>query len=94
MFRLKDTDPPKPGLIRMPGGRPQDLELWELPLTEYGGFVAGIPAPLGIGTVELEDGTSVQGFLCESRAVEGAEEISDYGGWRNYLNSRTGNKRG
>ncbi|WP_440311112.1 allophanate hydrolase-related protein [Klebsiella pneumoniae] len=47
-----------------------------------------IPAPLGIGTLTLEDGSSVQGFVCESLALEGAEDITHHGGWRRYIESR------
>jgi allophanate hydrolase len=55
----------------------------------FGAFVAAIPSPLGIGRIELEDGEWVQGFLCESWAVAGAEDISRFGGWRAFLGSRT-----
>jgi allophanate hydrolase len=61
------------------------LEIWELPASQFGSFVAGIPAPLGIGMVKLDDGASVQGFVCEGTATEGAEDITRYGGWRAYL---------
>ena len=81
-----DTDPPlRPGMVRMAGGRSIELELWELPISEFGGFVAQIPSPLGIGTVKLENGKKVQGFLCESHVLANAEDISAYGGWRAYL---------
>ena len=86
LFALPGTTPPKPGLVRdADHGSVIDLEVWRLPVSEYGSFVAGIPSPLGIGRVELDDGEWVQGFLCESWAVRGAEEISHLGGWRAYL---------
>ena len=59
--------------------------MWAMPLHEFGSFVAGIPAPPGIGTINLEDGSSVKGFICEPAALSGAEEITRFGGWRNYL---------
>ena len=65
-----------------------DLEVWRLPAETFGSFVDGIPAPLGIGTVELEDGETLRGFLCESYAVAAAEEITDMGSWRRYLARR------
>ncbi len=78
----------RPGLVRVgQGGAAIEMEVWELPASEFGSFVAGIPAPLGIGTVALEDGSSVQGFICEAYAVAGAQDISHYGGWRAYLAS-------
>lgn len=90
LYALANTTPPKPGLLRVAqDGAPIELEVWSLPLTEYGSFVAGIPTPLGIGMLELEDGEPVQGFLCEPYALDGATDITAYGGWRHYLASRT-----
>ena len=65
-----------------------EVEVWRLPLRHYGSFVAMIPAPLGIGRVELENGSWVQGFLCEPWALAGAEDISRFGGWRAWLTQR------
>ncbi len=73
-------------MVRDPGhGSAIEVEVWRLPAREYGSFVAGIPSPLGIGQVELGNGEWVQGFVCEGWAVQGAEEISQLGGWRAYL---------
>jgi allophanate hydrolase len=66
-------------------GTAVEIEVWELPAREFGGFVADIPPPLGIGTITLADGEAVQGFLCEHYAVAGAVDISRFGGWRAYL---------
>jgi allophanate hydrolase len=86
LYALPGTTPPKPGLVRdAEKGSVIDVEVWRLPVSEYGSFVAGIASPLGIGRVELDDGEWVQGFLCEGWAVRGAEEISHLGGWRAYL---------
>lgn len=86
LFLLDAFDPPRPGLLRfLEGGAPIDLEVWKLPVDHYGKFVAGIPFPLGIGTVELADGSRVQGFLCESYATALAKDITSCGGWRGYL---------
>jgi allophanate hydrolase len=81
--------PAKPGLLRVaPGsGARIALEVWELPIENYGSFVALIPPPLGIATLKLDDGSSVQGFVCEPFALEGARDISEFGGWRGYLQS-------
>ncbi|HSI54291.1 MAG TPA: allophanate hydrolase [Ramlibacter sp.] len=88
-FALPGTVPPKPGLLRVePGaGTRIALEVWDMPSEHYGSFVALIPAPLGIGTLKLADGTSVQGFLCEALATAGAQDISHFGGWRAYIAS-------
>ncbi|MCR8631640.1 allophanate hydrolase [Paenibacillus radicis (ex Xue et al. 2023)] len=77
------TVPAKPGLIkRQTGGASIQLEVWEMPLEAFGSFAASIPAPLGIGKVELEDGSEVPGFVCEGYAIDGAEDITASGGWR------------
>ena len=65
-------------------GAPIEVELWDIPLAAFGGFVAEIPPPLGIGTLELEDGRQVKGFICEPRGLEGASDITAHGGWRAY----------
>jgi allophanate hydrolase len=72
-------------MIRAEGGAAIDMEIWELPAREFGSFVAGIPGPLGIGTVELADGGKVQGFVCEAHAAAGATDITAFGGWRAWL---------
>lgn len=88
LFALPGTHPPKPGMVRTStDGRAIAVEIWEMPLRSFGSFVAGVPSPLSIGTIELDDGSSVQGFLCEAAATTGAEDISRFGGWRNYLNT-------
>jgi allophanate hydrolase len=69
-------------------GHPIEVEVWAVPTEAVGSFVDGIPAPLGIGTVELEDGDLVRGFLCEAYAVAGAKEISRLGGWRSYVTAK------
>ncbi len=88
-YALKGTVPPKPGLLRVEpgGGTPIVVELWEMPVAQYGSFVAHIPAPLGIGSLKLADGSSVQGFLCEPQALSNATDISHFGGWRAYIQS-------
>jgi allophanate hydrolase len=90
LYALPGTTPPKPGMVRdgSGGGQGIELEIWRMPAAAFGPFVAGIPAPLGIGRIELEDGEWVQGFLCEAWAVSGAEDITRFGGWRAFLVSR------
>jgi allophanate hydrolase len=80
------TTPPKPGLVRtVEGGTAIDAELWTLPVDGFGAFVDGVPAPLTIGRVELDDGTTHPGFLCEDTATAAAPDISSYGSWLRYL---------
>ncbi len=86
LFALPGTMPPKPGLLRVgPGGSAIALELWSMPIGEVGSFLGLIPAPLGLGSLQLVDGTQVHGFLCENHALEGALDISHHGGWRAFL---------
>jgi allophanate hydrolase len=85
-YALANTTPPKPGLIFDGNGAGHiEVEIWELDEAAFGSFVALIPAPLGIGTVHLSDGSFVKGFLCEAYAVQGAEDITPFGGWRAWL---------
>jgi allophanate hydrolase len=87
-FALPGGPPVRPGLVRVAsGGASIEIEVWAIRAGDFGSFVAGIPAPLGIGTVELHDGTKVPGFLCESYATEGAVDITHFNGWRAYLKS-------
>jgi allophanate hydrolase len=88
LYALPGTVPPKPGLVRVgPGGEGAaiQVEVWSIPIESAGSFVAGVASPLAIGTIELVDGARVHGFLCESWAVEGARDITSFGGWRAYL---------
>lgn len=86
MYLLDGGPPFRPGLIRdTEAGSPLPVEIWRLPADQFGSFVAGIPAPLGIGKVELADGRWVSGFICEPIGLEGAKEITSLGGWRGYL---------
>jgi allophanate hydrolase len=87
LYALANTTPPKPGLVKAISGAPIEVELWDVPLDRFGSFVAEIPAPLGIGSLELEDGRIVKGFICEPIGLQGARDITAFGGWRAYLAS-------
>jgi allophanate hydrolase len=80
------TTPPKPGLVRVTAGTGKsiELEVWELSHTALGQFIQNVRAPLCIGTVELESGEAVHGFLCEAIATEHATDITAFGGWLAY----------
>ena len=76
-------DDKRPGLVRDPGaGSAIEAEIWDVPVAATGAILAGVAPPLGLGTIALEDGSAVTGFLCEAHAVAGAQEISEFGGWR------------
>ena len=86
LFAL-DTVPPKPGMLRVDAGTGAaiKLELWALSAAGFGKFVAAIPPPMAIGTIRLADGRNVKGFMVEPIAVEGARDISTFGGWRSFV---------
>ncbi len=85
LYALKGTQPQKPGLVRDSTGAAIEVEVYDMPAESVGTFLAGIPAPLGLGAIELADGSWVNGFICEPYALHDAEDITDWGGWRNYL---------
>jgi allophanate hydrolase len=89
LFALRDTTPPKPGLKRVNRGSGAHiaLEIWALSAEGFGKFVGNIPPPMAIGTLKLDDGSEVKGFVAEPVAFEGARDISEFGGWRAFIES-------
>lgn len=88
LFALLEGAIKKPGLMRDDQGAAITVELWDIPVARFGEFVAEIPAPLGIGSLTLADGRVVKGFICEGSALKSALEITETGGWRNWLASQ------
>lgn len=88
LYALPGTVPPKPGLKRVDHqGVAIAVEVWDIPLVHIGSFLALIPSPLGLGKLELADGTWVTGFVCEGYALETALDVTAHGGWRAYMES-------
>ena len=85
LYALPGGPPARPGMVRVETGNAIEVEVWELPMSAFGSFVDGVPPPLAIGTVELADGESVKGFVCESYGVANGADITELGGWRRYL---------
>jgi allophanate hydrolase len=85
LYAMADSVPPKPALVHSGDGAAIALEIYELDMAAFGSFVAEVPPPLAIGTVTLEDGSQVKGFVAEPRATVNAEDITALGGWRRYL---------
>jgi allophanate hydrolase len=81
------TTPPKPGMLRVAAGAGSSIavEVWALSAAAFGKFVAAIPPPLSIGTVRLDDGRGVKGFIVEPADIDGARDISAFGGWRAFM---------
>ncbi len=90
LYALNGTMPPKPGLLRVDTGTGAAIavEVWAMSAAAFGEFVAAIPQPLSIGTLNLADGRQVKGFLAEAKAVEGARDISEFGGWRAFMSAQ------
>lgn len=88
LYALPGGPPWRPGMVRVEQqGAMIELEVYAMPVTGLGTLMAGIPAPLGIGTIRLADGSQVKGFLCESHALAGARDITHFGGWRAFRRS-------
>ncbi|MFT4076748.1 MAG: allophanate hydrolase [Asticcacaulis sp.] len=85
LYSIANSTPPKPALIHANDGASIAVELYELNLSAFGSFVADVPAPLAIGSVVLTDGRTVKGFVAEPRAMEGARDITEFGGWRAFI---------
>ena len=87
LYALSGTTPSKPGLVRVDEGAgcAIEVEVWQLTNEAFGSFVAEVPPPLVIGSIMIDDGTLVKGFLCEPCALQGAKDITHFGGWRAYL---------
>ncbi|MDE3196562.1 MAG: allophanate hydrolase, partial [Acidobacteriota bacterium] len=90
-YALGGTVPPKPGLFHSPegAGAAIEVEVWAVPETTFGRFVAAVPSPLAIGTCTLGSGRKVKSFVCEPWALATAKEITHFGGWRAFRNSET-----
>lgn len=90
LYALAGGPPFRPGLIRVADreGVAIQTEVWAVPSAAFRSFVAGVPAPLVIGTTRLADGTIPKGFIVEAEGLKGATDISDFGGWRAYMASK------
>ncbi|MFY0612709.1 MAG: allophanate hydrolase [Hyphomicrobiaceae bacterium] len=92
LYALADGPPARPGLVRSKQGAAIAIETWALPAAQFGAFITSVPQPLGIGTLTLATGEQVKGFICEAAGLDGATDITDYGGWRNYLSQKVAQK--
>lgn len=91
-YALPGGPPLRPALVRVNesenDGVAIEVEIWRMPKENFGSFVAEIPAPLGIGQVEIEDGRWLSGFICDQWGLAGATDISHFGSWRNFLSAK------
>ncbi len=89
-YALAGGPPFRPGLKRVSkeeNGEAIFVEVWAVPQEHFGSFVAGIPAPLGIGKLELANGDWVTGFICEPYGLDDATDITAFKDWREYIKS-------
>ena len=89
LFALAGGPPARPGLVQSNDGSAIEIEIWALPTSQVASFIATIPRPLGIGTLTLDDGGACHGFICEPAGLTGATDVTEFGGWRAYLASRS-----
>lgn len=88
LYAIAGGPPFRPAMVKVSeGGHAIPVEVWRLSAAAFGDFVSLIPAPLGIGKVKLADGRIECGFIAEPIALEGATDISHFGGWRHYIAS-------
>ncbi len=86
LYALENKNPIRPGMIYDSSVDSQiEVEIWSMPVENFGAFMKQIQSPLGIGTVYLEDESSVYGFLCESDYLKDAKEITKLGSWRAFI---------
>ncbi len=64
------------------------MEVWAIDPAGLGHVLVGVAPPLGIGSIELADGSWVKGFICETQGLAGATDITASGGWRQHLAER------
>jgi len=86
LFVLENKDPIRPGMIYDSlSGTQIELEVWSMPIENFGKFMKMISSPLTIGTIFLEDGSDVYGFLCENDYIEDKNEITHLKNWREFI---------
>jgi hypothetical protein len=94
-YRIWSVNDVHPAMLRVnSGGAAVDLELWAVPPEGLATILLQEPPGLSIGKVQLADGSEVLGVLAEPVLCTDQIEITQYGGWRNYLNGKTGGKNG
>lgn len=94
LFALDGGPPKKPGVIFDPEGSSLQVDVWDLTPAALGTFLTMVPAPLALGTVTLDDGRELTGFVCEPRALDGATEVTSFGGWRGYIEQLNASENG
>ena len=77
-----DTVPPKPGVYRAEDGGAELVgERWLVSEAGLGAFLAALPEPMLLGSMELADGSRAVGFACDAVAAAQGDDITRYGDW-------------
>ncbi|MCY1227813.1 allophanate hydrolase [compost metagenome] len=76
-----DTQPPKPGVVRSDDGAELAAERWLLSEAALGSFLAELPEPMLLGSVQLTDGSTAVGFACDAVAASLGRDITHFGDW-------------
>ena len=88
-YRLWSIHDDYPGMIRDDlSGSGIAVELWELPDRGIYQLIRDEPEGLCLGKVTLSDGRVMLGILAEAYILEDCREITRFGGWREYLQSK------
>lgn len=96
LVALPGGPPQRPGLVRAAEGTGAAIavELWALPPAALADLSTRVPPPLALGTIPLEDGRSVTGFVLQAGGEAGARDVTRFGGWRAFLASEPGRAGG
>lgn len=85
-YRLWSIDDRYPAMLRVrEGGVAIALEVWQVPAAGIGSILLQEPPGLCIGKVHLDHGEVVLGVLGEPICCANKKEITQWGGWRAYM---------
>ncbi|MEO1133429.1 MAG: glutamyl-tRNA amidotransferase [Cyanobacteria bacterium J06639_1] len=88
LYRLWSIADIHPAMQRVAeGGKAISLEIWSVPPAGLVQILQQEPPGLCVGKVMLADGSEVLGVLGEAISCEGHREITEFGGWRAYVDS-------
>jgi hypothetical protein len=89
MYRIWSIADRHPAMLRVAeGGAAIALEIWAVPPDGICQVLLQEPPGLSIGKICLADGEIVLGVLGEPFLCENQVEITQWGGWRSYMNQR------
>ena len=87
-YRLWSIDDRHPAMLRVTtGGSAIALEVWRVPVAGLATILLQEPPGLCIGKVRLADGEVVLGVLGEPILCENRKDITQWGGWRAYIDA-------